>query len=154
MDRQTIGGIGMRPIWLGSCDISASKSLPEGRIFRGHILQTYFLVRASRSKDGQTMMYFKPPQFLHRKKLLKSPPKGLSSSTSCKVDGRSCRVRSTALKKCWWVMGVSSHMRCAAWMSSAVWLPHAILKVQVSLMGMGILKRLSEINISIEEISG
>ena len=50
-------------------------------------------------------------------------------------------------------MGVSTHM-CAAWMSSAVWLPHAILQVEVSLMGMGILKRLSEINISIEEMSG
>jgi hypothetical protein len=37
-------------------------------------------------------------------------------------------------------------------MSSAqVWLPHAILQVEVSLMGMGIL---SEINISIEEMSG
>ena len=45
-------------------------------------------------------------------------------------------------------------MRCAARMSSAVWLPHAILKVEVSLMGMGILKRLPEINISIEEMSG
>jgi len=33
----------MRPIWLGSCDISASKPLPEGRIFSGRILQTYFL---------------------------------------------------------------------------------------------------------------
>ena len=33
----------MRPIWLGSCDISASKPLPEGRIFRGRILQTSFL---------------------------------------------------------------------------------------------------------------
>ena len=43
MDRQTIGGVGMRPIWLGSSDISASKSLPEGRIFRGRNLQTYFL---------------------------------------------------------------------------------------------------------------
>lgn len=43
-------------------------------------------------------------------------------------------------------------MRCAAWMSSAVWLPHAILQVEVSLMGMGILKPLSEVNISVEKM--
>ena len=45
-------------------------------------------------------------------------------------------------------------MRRAARMSSAVWLPHVILQVEVSLMGMGILKRLSEIDTSIEEMSG
>jgi hypothetical protein len=43
-------------------------------------------------------------------------------------------------------------MRCVARMSSAVWLPHVILQVDVSLMGMGILKRLSKINISVEEM--
>ena len=74
-DHQTIGGIGMRPIWLGSCDISASNSLPEGRIFRDVTCRRIFLVRASRSKDGQIMMHFKQPKFLHWKKSLKSPPK-------------------------------------------------------------------------------
>ena len=72
----TIGGIGIRPIWLGSCDISASKSLPEGRIFRGRILQTYLLSQGKPLQGWPDNDAFKSPQFLHWKKLLKSPPKG------------------------------------------------------------------------------
>lgn len=72
-----------------------------------------FLVRASRSKDGQTMIHFKPPQFLHWKKLLKSHQRGCHRQHHVKLI-ESCKVRSTALKTCWWVMGFILYEVCDA----------------------------------------
>ena len=91
------------------------------------------------------MIHFKRPQFLHWKKLLKHQ-KGCHHQRHVKLIEHPARF--AQLENMLMSQGVSSHMR-----SSAVWLPHVILQVQVSLMGMGILKRLSEINISIEEMS-